>query len=50
MQIYNYPDSSNWKQIIQRPFMDTTLLEKSIRRIMEKVKYNGDNALKKYCK
>jgi len=50
MQIYNYPDSSNWKQIIQRPFMDTTLLEKSIRRIMEKVKDNGDKALRKYCK
>jgi histidinol dehydrogenase len=50
MQIYNYPDKSNWNQIIQRPFMDTTLLEKSIRRILEKVKDNGDKALQKYCK
>lgn len=50
MQIYNYPDSADWNQIVQRPFMDTTLLEKSIRRILEKVKYDGDKALRKYSK
>jgi histidinol dehydrogenase len=50
MQIYNYPDRADWNQIVQRPFMDTTLLEKSIRRILEKVKDNGDKALRKYSK
>ena len=50
MQIYNYPDNSEWNQIVQRPFMDTTLLEKSIRRILQKVKDNGDTALRKYSK
>lgn len=50
MQIYTYPERSEWSLIIQRPFMDTTLLEKSIRRILEKVKYNGDKALRKYSK
>ena len=50
MQIYNYPDNSEWNQIGQRPFMDTTLLEKSIRRILQKVKDNGDTALRKYSK
>jgi len=50
MQIYNYPYKSEWNQIVQRPFMDTTLLEKSIRRILQKVKDNGDTALRKYSK
>ena len=50
MQIYKYPDSSQWKEIIKRPSSDTALLEKIVKKILEKVKKQGDKALKKYSK
>ncbi|MBK5270781.1 MAG: histidinol dehydrogenase, partial [Bacteroidia bacterium] len=50
MQIYKYPDSSLWNEIIQRPSSDNLLLEKTIKKILGKVKQQGDKAIKKYSK
>jgi histidinol dehydrogenase len=50
MQIYQYPNNDQWNEIVQRPFMDNTLLEKNVRKILRKVKEKGDNALRKYSK
>jgi histidinol dehydrogenase len=50
MQIYQYPGKEKWNEIVQRPFIDHTLLEKSVKKILEKVKEKGDKALRKYSK
>jgi len=50
MQIYQYPDKDQWNKIVQRPFMDNTLLEKNVGKILGKVKEKGDKALRKYSK
>ncbi|HKB44244.1 MAG TPA: histidinol dehydrogenase [Chitinophagaceae bacterium] len=50
MQIYQYPDNDKWNEIAQRPFIDNTLLEKTVRKILDKVKEKGDKALRKYSK
>jgi histidinol dehydrogenase len=48
MQVYKYSDSSKWKEIMRRPPSDTSLLEKTVKKILGKVKKQGDRALKKY--
>ena len=50
MQIYQYPDKNKWNEIVQRPVIDNTLLEKSVKKILKKVKEKGDKALRKYSK
>jgi histidinol dehydrogenase len=50
MKIYQYPDKDKWNEIVQRPFIDNTLLEKTVRKILKKVKERGDKALRKYSK
>lgn len=50
MKLYKYPDRENWKQILQRPALDTALLEKKVSKILKQVKEKGDKAVKKYTK
>ncbi len=50
MKLYNYPEKKNWPEIIQRPLADLPLLEKNIKKILQKVKDKGDKALRKYTK
>ena len=50
MQIYKYPDSKEWSKLSKRPAIETGDLEKKVKNILEKVKKNGDKALKKYAK
>jgi len=50
MEIYQYPERKSWEKIMERPYSDNTLLEKSIRKIMDKVKQKGDRALRRYAK
>lgn len=50
MQIYKYPDSKEWSKLSKRPAIETGDLEKKVKKILEKVKKNGDKALKKYAK
>ena len=35
---------------VSRPVMDSSSLEKSVKKILDKVKKNGDKAVKKYAK
>jgi histidinol dehydrogenase len=48
MQIVKYPERNEWKQLLSRPFFDSSALEKSVKRIIEDVKKSGDKALRKY--
>ena len=38
MHIYKYPDKDKWNEIVQRHVIDNTLLEKSVKKILKKVK------------
>ena len=50
MQIYKFPDSKEWSKLSKRPAIETGELEKKVKKILEKVKKNGDKAVKKYVK
>lgn len=48
MKRYEYPGQDQLKEILQRPVMDTSALDKDVRKIMNKVKKKGDKAVLKY--
>lgn len=48
MKIYKYPNPEEWAEIVQRPVMDTSALEKDVRKILSKVRRKGDKAIHKY--
>ncbi len=50
MKIYKYPDKKDWPGIIQRPMNDYSALEKSVKKILQKVKEKGDKAVRKFSK
>lgn len=50
MKIYKYPDKKYWTEIMQRPVIDISKLEKTIKKILQKVRINGDKAVRKYTK
>lgn len=48
MKQFNYPSREQWDELIKRPVADITALEKPVRKILRKVKENGDRAVRKY--
>jgi len=48
MQVYQYPERSTWKNLLQRPVMNTTALEGSVKNILQQVKQQGDAAVKQF--
>jgi histidinol dehydrogenase len=50
MKVYKYPDRNEWAELIQRPVADYSSLEKSVRKILQKVKEKGDKAIRKFSK
>jgi histidinol dehydrogenase len=50
MQVFPYPDKSNWPQLLQRPTINNTLLQKQVGKIIEDVRKGGDSALKRFAK
>lgn len=48
MKVYKYPDRKEWKEILRRPVMDNNSLEKTVGKILKKIKEKGDKAIKKY--
>lgn len=49
MQVYKYPDKKDWPNLLKRPVIDSSSLEKSVKKILDKVKDKGDRAVKKYA-
>jgi histidinol dehydrogenase len=45
-----YPDKIDWNKLIKRPVIENILLEKTVRKILDKIKTKGDKALKKFTK
>jgi histidinol dehydrogenase len=50
MQTYKFPGKELWQEIIQRPTGNIPGLEKSVQKILKKVRTNGDKAVRKYSK
>jgi len=48
IQTYKYPDKKDWQELIKRPVFDNVSLEKTVKKILEKVKAKGDKAVRKY--
>jgi histidinol dehydrogenase len=50
IKVIKHPDRRDWQELIKRPVIETASLEKTVRKILEKVKDNGDKAVRKYTK
>lgn len=50
MQLYRYPGKETWDELSARPLADHSSLEKSVRKILQKVKEKGDKAVRKFTK
>jgi histidinol dehydrogenase len=50
MQIIKYPEKEEWDQLLLRPVIDVSNLEKKVEKILKNVKKKGDSALLKYTK
>ncbi len=48
MQIIKYPDKKDWANILQRPSFDSSSLEGTVKNILQEVKANGDEAVRKF--
>jgi histidinol dehydrogenase len=49
MKIYKNLSPSDYKTVLQRPALDTTILFDSVRNILTDIKENGDKAVKNYA-
>lgn len=50
IQVIKYPEKKEWNEIIKRPVFETASLEKSVKKILAKVRAKGDKAVRKYTK
>ena len=48
MKIIKYPLQQDWKRLLQRPAIDNSSLQANVRVVMNEVKTNGDDAVKKF--
>lgn len=48
MNIFINPLSAQWPDILQRPVIDTMVLQNKVRAVLDDIKQNGDAAIKKY--
>ncbi len=50
MNIISFPKKEDWTQVLKRPMFDVRDLSETVTAILDDVKLNGDNALRKYTK
>ncbi|HKL71141.1 MAG TPA: histidinol dehydrogenase [Marinilabiliaceae bacterium] len=48
MQRYNRPNKNRWKELLQRPTMDSTDLFDSVNTILKEIQNEGDAAVRRY--
>lgn len=48
MRVYVKPEKSSWTEILKRPTMDLEEVESKVRPVMERVKLEGDSALRAF--
>jgi histidinol dehydrogenase len=50
MKIIKYPSKENWRQLLQRPGVDNSLLQEVVQTVMNDVKQRGDAAVRQYTR
>lgn len=50
MRVYVKPEKSSWTDILKRPTMDLEEIESKVRPVIERVKLEGDSALRTFTK
>jgi histidinol dehydrogenase len=50
MQVFKFPERSEWKKLLARPVVDAAQLEKKVTLILEEVKAGGDTAVKNFTR
>lgn len=50
MNVIKYPERKEWSSLVSRPVFDQAPLEKKIRKILGKVKKDGDKAVRKFTR
>lgn len=50
MQIIKYPNRDVWQQILSRPIMDSSSLFDTVRKVIDDIRLNGDDAVRQYTK
>ncbi len=48
MKIYRYPSRADWKDLLERPSLDSSSLLKKVRSVLDEVKLDGDAAIRKF--
>lgn len=48
MKLIKYPVRESWTEILQRPVFDLASLQEKVKTVLNDVKQNGDDAVKKY--
>lgn len=49
MLVFEYPERSQWPELLRRPVFDNTALETSVGNILADVRQHGDAAVRKYA-
>jgi len=49
-KVIKQPSKEDWQEIVKRPVFENSSLEKTVKKILDKVKDKGDKALRKYTK
>src|SRR5690348_17302552 len=50
MQLINNPKRKDWPSLLARPALNALSLEKKVRKILNKVKKDGDSAVKQFTR
>ena len=50
MNVIKYPEREDWDRLLKRPVMDVETLRETVRRVLDDVRQNGDQAVKAYEK
>ena len=50
IKIIKYPDKKDWQELIKRPVFENNSLEKTVKKILAKVKTKADKAVRKFTK
>ncbi|MBX9853015.1 MAG: histidinol dehydrogenase [Cytophagaceae bacterium] len=48
MKLFEYPDKSEWKEILQRPVLDSRSLDEKVSLVLKEVKMKRDEALREF--
>ncbi|MDI3319724.1 histidinol dehydrogenase [Pinibacter soli] len=50
MKTIQFPNRSEWSTLLQRPALDNTSLEATVKKVLDEVKERGDEAVQQYTK